>query len=53
MSSSDVSRDSEVFSIKEFFESMQIDITSIKDIPEQNGRNVEGKDANPFQILSI
>jgi hypothetical protein len=38
-----VSSDSEVFSIREFFESMQEDNIVIQDIPDQNESNIEGK----------
>jgi hypothetical protein len=49
MASSDVSSVSEVFSIREFFESMQEDNIVIQDIPDQNERNTEGKLSEHFK----
>jgi hypothetical protein len=49
MASSSVSSDSEVFSIREFFESMQEDNIVIQDITDQNERNIEGKLSEHFK----
>jgi hypothetical protein len=52
MTSLSPSSDYEVFSIKEFFESLQENNTDIPDIPDQNNRSVESKNLK-IQILLI
>jgi hypothetical protein len=50
MASSNTSSDSEVFSIKEFFESLQDDNTVIQDMPDQSNINVKSKKFKKFKF---